>query len=258
MTGMRRCRRLLFTAMLAIVLGAGLASATDWTGHRLENLPSNYVFGYGSLINSPSRNATLRNMVAAIPVRVMATFGYVRIWNEHNPTARFTALGLRKTAAGERGNTINGVIYPVDDQQLAENDDREIGYVRAEIPPSQIEAVGWERLPESGHIWIYVPKEDTAGGPSFDYPLLQTYIDVVIEGGFEHSPQFAREILDTTEGWSPFWLNDRELARRPWVRDPDARKVDQLLASTPATAMLYADRKFPETYAETLKGAAAR
>ncbi|MBV9827444.1 MAG: gamma-glutamylcyclotransferase [Alphaproteobacteria bacterium] len=258
MIGTQGLRRLLVAVVCAITFDAGLANAADWAGHHLENLPTNYVFGYGSLINSPSRNATLRSMVTAIPVRVLAAFGYVRTWNEHNPTARFTALGLRKIAAGEPGNTINGVIYPVDDQQLADNDDREIGYIRAEIPPSQIEAVGWERLPEAGHIWIYVPKEATAGGPSFDYPLLQTYIDVVIEGGFEHSPEFAREILDTTEGWSPFWLNDRELARRPWVRDPDARKVDQLLASTPATAMLYANRKFPETYAETLKGAAAR
>jgi hypothetical protein len=94
---------------------------------------------------------------------------------------------------------------------------------------SQIEAVGWQRLPETGHFWIYVPVRSVAQGgqgvpgeglpePDVEHPLLQSYIDVVIEGGLEYGEEFAREIVETTDGWSRSWLNDRELARRPTSR----------------------------------------
>jgi len=59
-----------------------------------------------------------------------------------------------------------------------------------------------------------------------EFPLLQSYFDVVVEGDLEYGPDFAREILETTDGWNNQWLNDRQLARRPWVHDPSAAGVD--------------------------------
>jgi hypothetical protein len=53
------------------------------------------------------------------------------------------------------------------------------------------------------------------------------------------------EILETTTGWSRYWLNDREFARRPWVIDKQYNAVDKLLSSVPH----FADRMFPEQYA---------
>ena len=68
---------------------------------------------------------------------------------------------------------------------------------------------------------FYVPV--TPGGepgielPEADaqFPLLESYIDVVVEGGLDCGEEFARELLETTFDWSDYWLNDRELARRP-------------------------------------------
>jgi hypothetical protein len=50
--------------------------------------------------------------------------------------------------------------------------------------------------------------------------VLESYIDVVVEGALDYGQEFARELLETTSDWSNCWLNDRELARRPWVHDP--------------------------------------
>jgi hypothetical protein len=60
---------------------------------------------------------------------------------------------------------------------------------------------------------------------------------------------FARELIETTSDWSDYWLNDRELARRPWVRDPESAEVDQLLMSSPDAAAKLASRLFAEPYA---------
>ena len=181
----------------------------------------------------------------------------------------FTALGLRKLDAGQIGHTINGVLYPVEGPDMSNFDVREKGYVRVEVPLTEIEAVGWQRLPEAAHIWTYVPvlSVDHNGSgvpgqglpePDAMFPLLQSYIDVVVEGGLEYGQDFAREILETTDGWSHFWLNDRELARRPWVHDPRSDIVDGLLTASPAAAAEFPSRAFPEIYGERLRAGTAK
>jgi len=257
---------LLCLAVLGIVVSSGVwqrVTAADWQGRKLPNLPTNFVFGYGSLINTASRNSSVAAPIAAIPVRVSAAFGYVRIWNDRSVSG-FTALGLRKLNPGEAGRTINGVLYPAEGADMSSFDAREKGYVRVEVPLSQIEAVGWQRLPESGRVWTYIPvlpaSQGGTGipgqglpGPDPSYPLLQSYLDVVVEGGLEYGPDFAREILETTDGWSRYWLNDRELARRPWVHDPRSDAVDALLTETPASAARFRSRAFPEIYGTRLR-----
>ena len=242
--------------------------ATDWQGRKLANVPTNFIFGYGSLINTASRNSSVAAPIAAIPVRVSTAFGYVRAWNDRSVSG-FTALGLRKLNPGEPGHTINGVLYPAEGADMSNFDAREKGYVRVEVPLSQIEAVGWQRLPESGYVWTYIPVASASQsgtgipgqglpgqglpGPDPSYPLLQSYIDVVVEGGLEYGRDFAREILETTDGWSRYWLNDRELARRPWVHDPRSDAVDALLIETPASASQFKSRAFPEIYGTRLR-----
>src|SRR5206468_561651 len=142
--------------------------------------------------------------------------------------------GLRRPAPGEKAMTINGVLYPVEGEDMAAFDAREAGYARVEIPPDQIEAVSWQRLPEQGRIWVYVPvAEGREPGvdlptPNSKFPLLESYIDVVVEGGMEYGPDYAREIIATTTDWSTYWLNDRELPRRPWVFDKQYSAVDTM------------------------------
>jgi len=134
---------------------------------------------------------------------------------------------------------------------------------------SQVEAVGWQRLPQTGHLRIYVTgnseseaiqgvADENLRQPDAAHPLSQAYIDVVVEGGLEYGSDFARELLDTTVGWSRFWLNDRELARRQWVHDLKAAAVDKALMSTWASTEFLAARAFPEMYGERLRPDAAK
>jgi hypothetical protein len=255
-------------SLVCLLLVAGVASAraggSDWEGRKLADLPTNFIVGYGTLINTASRNGTAAKPIPAIPVRVLAAFGYTRCWNMRRQSFGFTALGLRKAKPG-KGITINGVLYPAEGGDMTKFDQREQGYVRVEVPKSQIEAVGWQRLPQTGHFWIYVPASPGGGGPgqglsepAARYPILQSYVDVVVEGGLEYGPDFAREIVETTDCWSRYWLNDRELAHRPWVQDPKARAVDEVLAKASTTRSLLAARAFAETYGAIQHDGAAK
>jgi hypothetical protein len=238
-------------AVLLLTCASAHAQTTDYWGKALPGQPTQFIFGYGSLINTASRNATASKPIAAIPVRVSAAFGYVRSWSDRSPTG-FTALGLRRPNYGEAAMTVNGVLYPVDGDDMSAFDAREKNYTRVEVPRALIESVSWQPLPEHGTIWVYVPmiagKPPGEGLPIADakYPLAESYIDVVIEGGLEYGPEFAREIIETTRDWSPYWLNDRTLARRPWVADKQFASVDTLLATT---APCFGQRAFSEDYA---------
>jgi hypothetical protein len=123
------------------------------------------------------------------------------------------------------------------------------------VPRQEIEAVSWQRLPEVGHIWVYVPVRPSGvpgeGLPEADaaFPVLESYVDTVIEGALEYGTDYARELIETTADWSQYWLNDRELARRPWVHDKQSSAVDTLLAGTAPAATYIPSRLFAEPYA---------
>ncbi len=195
--------------------------------------PAHFVFGFGSLINTESRRKSNPEAGAAVPVQVQASAGLRRGWNFQAPAARLTALGLERDPGATA--TINGVVYPC--QDLASLDERESGYVRLELSRDDLRFISWKRLPPAARVWVYVPDSRSGGDPgtglaaaSFEYPILQSYIDVCVVGALEHGEAFALEFIRTTAGWSRYWLNDRKLARRPWVHQPRYREIDGLLA----------------------------
>ena len=242
-------RALIRLALLVTLVGS--VQGEEFWGRKLPGQPTQFIFGYGSLINSASRNATANQPITAIPVRVSASFGYVRGWTIREPSG-FTSLGLTRVGAGQSGMSINGVLFPVEGNDMAAFDAREVGYVRVEVPLGMIEAVSWQRLPEHGRIWVYVPaipgQEPGVGLPlpSAEYPILQSYVDLVVEGGLEYGVDYAREILASTADWSAYWLNDRPLARRPWVYTKQYAAIDQLLSDL---APHFKDRLVAEPYA---------
>jgi hypothetical protein len=222
---------------------------TDYWGRRLSAMPRDFIFGYGSLINTHLRDHTSVAPIAGMPARLSAAFGFVRAWVFRCPSG-FTALGLRRPRRGEPAMTVNGVMYPVEPTDLAAFDMREAGYVRVPVPLDQIEAVSWQAVPASGTIWTYVPADDagTASrlvGASDEFPLLQSYIDATVEGALDYGVDYAREVIETTADWSPYWLNDREMARRPWIYDRHYAEADALLSTTEPAAGYFADRMFP-------------
>ena len=216
--------------------------------------PKAFIIGYGSIINSNSRSGTGgKNIGNAIPVRIKKEAGLKRVWNFQKPSvAKLTALGLQQSdgatiTTDARGvktisyeeragdtcepSTINGVLYPVFDN-IDKFDDREEGYFRLKINPDQIVPIGWQRLPQYDgcDFWVYcLNKENQNQRPEFDYPILQTYVDVCLNGCLEYGEDFTKEFITTTGGWSEYWLNDRLIPRRPWLHESNYKLIDLLL-----------------------------
>ena len=253
MTLNRRCIRLGALMTIVVVLLVGQRADADEWGRKLPNLPSQFIFAYGSLINADLRTQTAGEPLDAIAVRVSSEFGYMRAWVDRCPCG-FTALGLRRPRAGEAPMTINGVVYPVDGSNLPAFDKREANYHRLPLPRAMIAAISWQGLPETGDFWVYVPNEPSSEqdadlpDPSASYPMLQSYIDVVLRGALRYGTDFAKEFIQTTAGWNVYWLNDRELPRRPWIHTSDYRSIDGLLSKVEPASSYLGDRLFSEEF----------
>ncbi|MCV6639471.1 gamma-glutamylcyclotransferase family protein [Candidatus Albibeggiatoa sp. nov. NOAA] len=210
-----------------------------------------YIFGYGSLMNTKSRNSSDEKMqgVPNIPVTLSRRFvdsqgdSYVRAWN-YRAGSGFTALGLRKV---KHGQDITGVIYQVGESEsdMANFDQREEGYTREKVSSEFIHFENpQDYIPADSQIWVYIPKESSR--PVAKYPLLQSYIDICISGALEHSEEFAKKFITTTEGWdTEYWLDDRLLARRPWVYQKQYKQIHAILKQH----TFLKNRKFSEEYA---------
>lgn len=204
----------------------------DYWNIKYLDYPTDFIFGFGTTINNFSRNSTSTDIGYPIPVRISKYYGYRRCWNFQCPTSKFTALGLEKTNTNNR-TTINGIIYPVNNN-ISNFDVREDGYIRINIPIHMIQAMGWIELPKHQYkVWTYIPKSNNIHYPNKYNPILQTYIDVCLDGCLHYSNDFAIEFLQTTFDWSHFWLNDREIPRRPWIYQTNYKNIDKLLEKYP-------------------------
>ena len=225
-----------------------ISQGTVCTG-GLRKKDTQFVFGYGSLINSISRYQTNPKSKDAVPVQVSADFGFLRAWNFHGGFSKLTALGVRRPLEGESAHDINGVVYPVDGTDMAAVDEREDGYNRVEIPWAYVRQLSWKSLPDPAActLWMYVP--DDPEPPTGAYPVLQTYLDVCITGCLEFGEDFAEAFLESTFDWNRFWIDDRVMARRPWIHCPNHREIDELLSSFPSKGNAFHHRKLAEEYA---------
>ena len=102
---------------------------------------------------------------------------------------------------------------------------RERNYDRIPIDPACIEFLDEELAVDE--CWTYVPKAVKA--PDDDYPIGQTYVDVVLDGCLDYGEEFAEEFIASTEGWEAP-LDDRGGARyaqeMPGMRTAE---IDKLL-----------------------------
>ena len=219
------------------------------------------LFGYGSIISSPSRVSS-----GGPPFACRATLsGWARGWNFRSDTG-FTALGL----AAEPLASVGGVVFAAGD--LAAFDEREVGYDRVRVARDELELHLELRLGDAGagdggddaaaellalhallqcpstRFWTYVPEAPSEAAE--DFPICQTYVDVVISGCLAvGGEEMASELISTTRGWSSFFLNDAPMSRRPWLhRGPHYRTVDKLLALHESITR-FSERRHPEEFA---------
>lgn len=216
-----------------------------WNKYYLKN-PINFIFGYGSTINRYSSLQTNNNIGDGIPVRISKKFGFRRTWNFKNINSQFTAVGLEKNK--KKNTTINGVIYPIY-SNIHKFDNREEGYYRTLIPFEFIQSLTWVNIPKHDcKIWVYIPKKCNVSYPTNTHPILQSYLDLCLEGCLKYNSEFAHEFLETTFHFSKYWLNDRELARRPWIYQNNYKELDYLLSNYPQKNNCFKHIKLPVEY----------
>lgn len=157
---------------------------------------TNYIFGYGSLMNSASRELTGQTS-PAIPA---TAHGFKRYWGKVDDSYILSPLVVDKGQG-----LVNGVLLEVDESGLQEFDIRERGYHRTLI---QIQELDVElSLSANDKVWVYI--KDNPEPPCSQSPIMQTYVDTVLAGCLEISEQFAKQFVEHTIGWHFPLENDR-------------------------------------------------
>jgi len=146
----------------------------------------------------------------------------------------------------------NGVIFQVNNNTaaLAAFDLRELGgagYSRIQVPISSITPVdGGPALSSGDTVWFYNVIQSLLSVPTEAAPIVESYVDLIltaclaidatINPGYTN---FTTDFVKTTQAWSPYWVNDRLLPRRPWVYQSNAATIDSILAANiPAHILL--------------------
>jgi hypothetical protein len=163
-----------------------------------------YIFGYGSLINSTSRAIT-GITGKGLPVRIN---GVKRSWFATSLENPMASVGIE----ADPKSSCNGILFPIAQSELSNFDAREIGYDRAPLSLSQIDFLSNDiNIVED--VWIYFAKQTKY--PSQKQPIVQSYIDVIIEGCLEVGLDFTEEFIKTTTGWEYTWIEDRLFPKYP-------------------------------------------
>ena len=245
------------------------AAATDRAGDAGDS-GSEYLFGFGSIMNTATHAPWISAEGAppslpGVAVRLKRSFGYRRSWNFRSGTG-FTALGIESCGDGpapEGGGgpstAINGVLFRVSLPMMEGFDRREVGYDKVPIDPGDLELIqssggregveGFDIPTRGNRIWVYVPQPHCCSEADESHPLLQSYVDTVMQGCLEWGGEaMATEFVSTTSGWSRYFLNDTPSSRRPWLFRREYDTIDRILREHSAMTH-FADRRHPEEFA---------
>ena len=200
-------------AVLLIGLSGGSGLADEASHPKSDPEVPQYVIGYGSLMENASKARTAPDTGANLPVMVT---GYERSWHLRGSGVGFgtTYLGVQVKAAA---SMVAALYRDFAGQDILDTDQRELDYCRGEVDPGALRMLDGSAVPETGQIWIYVSKPEAVEPPNADYPIVGQNED------------FGEQCITTTSGWSPHWVNDRLLPRRPFIYQPNAAEIDRLL-----------------------------
>ena len=188
-----------------------------------------YIIGYGSLMQNESRQRTTPNANISYPVQVN---GYQRGWFTKGSGVGFSTTFLGVVQSKE--SALNAAIYLIDVTEITTMDKREFAYCRLAVEPKNYSLLKQDIPLSPGQAWIYVNKPETIATANKRYPIVQSYVDIFLSGCLELEQRFelkdfAKQCLVTTSNWSTQWMNDRIYPRRPFIYQPKAGQIDQLL-----------------------------
>ena len=191
---------------------------------------TNFVVGYGSLMNKNSRKITVPEAEYASPVLVK---NFERIWASRGQKSGATFL----LAIPNEGYVMNAIYYKAKANDIAATDLREASYCRVKIPSKDLLPLGVKSLPK-GDYWMYVKEFSDAEFPTRDFPILQTYADVFMTGCLQtqadfNLTEFGQLCFNTTYNWDlANWLNDRtkpQYARYSKITEKYRPQIDGII-----------------------------
>jgi hypothetical protein len=203
---------------------------------------ADYIFAYGSLMESNSRKRTTPFITNIWPARIK---GFLRGWFARVPTHSIstTFLGCIRATKFEPESRVNGILFRVNNYEINLLDYRENGYLRVQIPTYQIDDFTGV-LTKDDKVWIYLNQFEgeydqklQKSLPNFEFPIVQSYVDMCINGCIEteelfkeaKESNFIEEFIQETKFWSKFWVNDRIYPRRAFIYCPNADLIDNKL-----------------------------
>lgn len=188
-----------------------------------------YIIGYGSLMQNESRQRSVPNADTAYPVLVK---GYRRGWLAKGPGVGFDTTYLG--AVPDQNGRFNAVLYQISPDDIPVMDKREFFYCRLAVDPAGYSLLRPSTPAPQGQVWIYANRPESVATASERHPIVQSYVDIFVSGCLEQEQRyglddFAEQCLATTHYWSTAWVNDRLYPRRPYIYQPKAGQIDQLL-----------------------------
>jgi hypothetical protein len=163
-------------------------------------------FGYGSLVN-------LNTHDYARPQHTQIT-GWRRVWRS-TTHRNFAILSVTQDA----DSVLDGITAQVPNADWAALDDREFAYKRQNL---------------NNGTAIYEVIEDIITPPTGPYPILRSYLDVVLQGYLkEFGPDKAALFFETTDNWGPI-QDDRDAPvypRHQILTNDETAFVDKHLAA---------------------------
>lgn len=220
-------------AKIAVLLLVALTAGNTWPDEchpELNQEKSQYIIGYGSLMERDSKLSTEPDAGINLPVLVT---GFQRAWNTHGvyPT---TYLGVTAVESAAMAAALYRDFLDADGNLAS--DARELDYCRAAVEPAKVRMLDGSVVPAGSEIWIYVTKPTSLALPDSNHPIVQSYVDIFITGCLQLQERvgdpdldFVEQCILTTDGWSPHWVNDRVYPRRPFGAQPNAFKIDHYL-----------------------------
>ncbi len=215
------------------------APAAPGTGEARPTPRPQYIFGYGSLVQTESRTRTVPSAQFASPVIAR---GISRGWYDQigGPSWNPTYLG----AVADTNATTNGVIYPVSAADLEADNQREVGYRPTRIDPTAITMLDGSQAAPDADIWYYANVEKKP--VSAAHPIVQSYVDICIDGCLEieaayplaKAAGFAVQFIKTCTDWQIPWVNDRIYPWRPTIYMARANQIDALLRQVLGDALV--------------------
>jgi hypothetical protein len=101
-----------------------------------------------------------------------------------------------------------------------------------------LDAGGPLKMGSGEKVYIFVSNKESiseTGEPTSKFPMVQSYVDLCINGCLEleslyrTANGFTQEFIRTTTGWNAYWVNDRIYPRRPFIYAPKAGGIDKAL-----------------------------